>query len=221
MIGTWRDLPAILREGRSREPDLFRVVAEDDSRTDGFHSMLAAYAAHDYQGLASAIEVPADSTLVDAGGGTGVVAELLLEAKPRLRVVLLERPEVLARSSVPEALRSGFQAVAGDIFAPWPVSGDAVLLARVLHDWDDQRCGLILRHARVALAPGGLLFVAERLGDPGQFGGSLCDLHLLANTGGAERSLAEYEGLLADAGFELQGWAQLETGPSVLRAVAR
>ena len=90
-----------------------------------------------------------------AGGGMGTLAALLLREHPALRIVLLERPEVAALVEVPAEVRDRFEPRAADVFQPWPVRGDAVVLARVLHDWDDEQAGRVLRHARAALRPGG------------------------------------------------------------------
>jgi len=221
MVAPWRNLPRILAGDRPEDQDLFQVVADDANRVEGFHRMLTSYARHDYARIGEAIELEGEKTLIDAGGGTGIVAGLLLLANPSLRVILLERHEVLGREALPTEVLSRFRAVPGDLFTPWPVRGDAILMARVLHDWDDERCLLILRNARAALDAGGLLFLAEMVLEPEVFDGSLCTLHLLVNTGGAERTLDEYRAMLDAVGFDLQEVHQLDTLPTVLRAVAR
>jgi len=221
MVGPWRDLPRILAGERPSDQDLFRVVADDADRVDGFHRMLTSYALHDYGRIGEAIDLQGEKTLIDAGGGAGIVAGFLLRAHPQMRVVLMDRPEVLGRVAIPDELRPRFRTVPGDLLEPWPVRGDAVLMARVLHDWDDERCLRILRHARGALDTGGTLFLAEMVLEPDDFNGSLCSLHLLVNTGGAERTLDEYRAMLAETGFDLQDARRLDTLPTVLRAVAR
>ncbi|RMG10990.1 MAG: methyltransferase [Deltaproteobacteria bacterium] len=221
MVAPWRDLLHILAGDRLAGRDLFQVVADDAERVERFHRMLSSYALHDYSRIGEAINLEGEKTLIDAGGGTGIVAGFLLRAHPSLRVVLMDRPEVLRQVALPTELLPRFRAVAGDLFAPWPVRGDAVLLARVLHDWDDDRCLRILHHARAALDTGGVLFVVEMLLEPGDFNGSLCTLHLLVNTGGSERTLDEYRAMLDATGFDLQELRRLDTLPTVLRGVAR
>jgi hypothetical protein len=51
--------------------------------------------------------------------------------------------------------------------------------------------------------------------------GSLCDLHLLMTTGGAERTASEYERLLDAAGFGLECVRRIAALPSILVGVAR
>lgn len=193
----WRGLEAALRSEDWSPGDVFAEAAGDGERAARHARMLASYARHDYPAIAAALALGDGEAILDAGGGTGVLAEALLTRHPRATITILERPEVAAM--IPA--REGLTAVAGDLFTPWPVRGDLVILARVLHDWDDALALTILGHARAALRPGGRLAIVEMLRDERGFGGSLCDLHLLAVTGGQERTLAEYTALLGRAGF--------------------
>ena len=68
-------------------------------------------------------------------------------------------------------------------------------------NWDDDGAACILERAAQALRPGGRVVIVEMLRDEGAHRGALCDLHLLAVTGGRERSFAEYERLMDRAGL--------------------
>jgi hypothetical protein len=219
----WSHLSESLRGARSGA-DRFAEVSEDPERCQRFHRMLRSYAREDYIGrrLAELLDLSEITELIDAGGGLGVIAEELLASSPGLRVTLLDRPEVLEHVRVAEGLGARLNLCPGDLFEPWGLRGDAVLLARVLHDWDDERCHVILRHARAALEPGrGRLFVIEMIRSDDGFDGALCDLHLLTDTGGAERSRAQLEALLDEAGFEVIAQKSFGSVPSILIAAAR
>jgi hypothetical protein len=219
---TWSSLPEALRsDGRWSAPDIFARVAADEARVPGHHRMLRSYARHDYAAVPDALELGGDEVIIDAGGGLGVLAEMLLRRHPRLRVVLLDRPEVVRLVDVPDELRERLHARPTDILGSWGARGDVVLLARVLHDWDDERAERILRHARASLPSGGRVLIVEMvLADEGAAGG-LCDLHLLVATGGRERTAQQYEALLGRAGFELREVRTLPALPSVIIGVAR
>ena len=105
--------------------------------------------------------------------------------------------------------------------SPWPVQADAVLLARILHDWDDDLALAILRHARATLPLGGQLFVVELVLSDTGVPGALCDLHLLVTTGGRERTKAQFTTLLQQAGFALLDVVPLGTVPSLLIGIAQ
>ena len=110
--------------------------------------------------------------------------------------------------------RVAFQA--GDLFESRDVEGDVVILARVLHDRDDEPALRLLRHARRALPSGGRVYVVEMVLSEDGAAGGLCDLHLLAVTGGRERTASEYAALLDRAGFVHDRTRQLPGLPSVV-----
>lgn len=161
-------------------------------------------------------------TVVDVAGGTGELLGRLLAARPNLRGVLLERPHVVAaaRRSLDAAgvgERCAYRA--GD-FADVPAGGDVYVLSRVLHDWDDERCGRILRHCATAMPAHADLLVVERLlpADGSPAPAIAWDLHMMCNVGGRERGVEHYGRLLGEAGLRLVDASPLPLGASVLHA---
>lgn len=218
----WESLPDALRSnGAWSAPDVFADVAQEERRCQAHHRMLRSYARHDYADVPAALGLRGDEQIIDAGGGLGVLASALLERQPGLRLILLDRPEVIRQSRELLACHERVTFCGGDLFSPWNVEADAVLLARVLHDWSDADALRILRHARGALPRGGRLFVIEMIVPEDGVAGSLCDLHLLMATGGQERTAAEYADLLEQTGFTLSEVRHLPALPSVLVGVAR
>ena len=217
----WEALPRALRvDSGWRAPDIFAEVAADPARVTPHHRMLTSYARHDYAAVPAALGLRGDEQVIDAGGGHGTLAGLLVEAYPGLRVTVLDRPEVVERAAC-GSRADGVTFRAADLFGPWGVEGDAVILARVLHDWDDARALRILCRARRALPSGGRLFVVEMVLVEGGSAGGLCDLHLLVATGGRERTASEYATLLDRAGFAFHGVRRLPALPSVIVGLAR
>ncbi|MDP2341486.1 MAG: methyltransferase [Deltaproteobacteria bacterium] len=193
----WRSLPQALSSGSDwSAPDVFGDVAADEERRAPHHRMLQSYARHDYPLVASALRLAGTEHVIDGGGGLGALAQLLLDTHPSLRITVLDRPEVIAQAIETNPARSGLEWLSADVFEPWGVQGDVVVLARVLHDWDDAAATRVLCGARAVLPPGGRLFVIEMVLEPDGFNGSLCDLHLLVATGGQERSVEDYRRLL-------------------------
>ena len=213
----WSGLPGALGRSEWTPPDVFGQVASDPTRVASHHRMLRSYARHDYAAVSQALDLRGDERVLDVAGGVGVLSGLLLERHPALEVVLLERPEVLAQ--LPSKPR--LVPLATDLFDDWDIQADCAVLARVLHDWDDERALRILKSVRATLPSGGKLFLIEMIPtDDGAYGG-LCDLHLLLVTGGRERTATEYRELLTRAGFEWLEVRALPTVPSVIVGVAR
>jgi hypothetical protein len=138
-----------------------------------------------------------------------------------LKVVVLDLPEVIAQAKDQNESRKGLEWCSVDLFNPWGLKADAVVMARILHDWDDASCRKILRQARAVLPPGGKVFVIEMTIPKGGVAGGLCDLHLLMATGGQERTVSEYEKLLDEEGFDLREVRNLQALPTVMVGVAR
>jgi hypothetical protein len=93
--------------------------------------------------------------------------------------------------------------VGGDFFASVPEGCDAYTMKMVIHDWDDEPAGEILRTVGEAMHDGATLVVLERILDPPNEGrdAKFDDLNMLVNPGGRERTRAEYDALFAAAGF--------------------
>lgn len=217
----WQSLPDALRGDSSwRSPNVFAEVAAKPERVEAHHRMLRSYARHDYPEVPSALQLRGDELVIDAGGGLGSLAEALVREYPELRVVILDRPEVV-EEAVRLTVAERVDLRAADLFSPWDIEADAVVMARVLHDWNDDDARRLLNRAREALPVGGRLYIVEMVRSESSSAGSLCDLHLLVVTGGKERTESEYAELLANADFELEEVRRIAALPSIIVGVAR
>jgi len=149
-------------------------------------------------------------TIVDVGGGHGLLLAAILAAHPAARGVLLDQPHVVAGAE--EVLRGARVAdrctiVGGSFFESVPAGGDAYLLKQIVHDWEDPEATAILRACRQAIDPAGRLLVIERdLGGPNALpAAKLADLQMLVSAGGRERTRDQYAALFAAAGLRLAG----------------
>jgi hypothetical protein len=161
-------------------------------------------------------------TLVDVGGGTGSLLTSILRAYPSLRGVLFDQAHIiehaqallasdlaeiaLGASKAGPSVASRCQCVAGNFFQAIPAGGDAYLIQRCLHNWDDEHALQILRNIRQAMPENGKLLVSEMVLPAGNepFFGKFLDVDmLLVSHGGRERSTAHFEELFAASGFTL------------------
>ncbi|MCP4701147.1 MAG: methyltransferase [Gammaproteobacteria bacterium] len=218
----WNALPeALANNGQWQQPDIFAEVANDETRRELHHEMLFSYAQHDYAEVPKSLVLRGDERIIDAGGGLGALANMLLADYPNLRISLLERPEVIAQAQALPNQNPGLEYHANDLFDSWGIKADVVILARVLHDWNDDDALRILKQARAVLPKGGRVFIVEMLMSPDNAAGGLCDLHLLMATGGQERSLTEYTALMAQAGFKISELRRLAALPSIIAGIAQ
>ena len=218
----WNSLAQVLSANdREDPPDVFAEVGGDEERCQSHHRMLASYARHDYSIVPGILGLQGCEHVIDAGGGLGVLASLLLDAHPKLRVTVLDRAEVVAQGMHEQGERRGLDWHVADLFKPWDIEADAVVLARVLHDWSDAKAARILKNARRALPSGGHIYLVEMVVPRTSAVGALCDLHLLLTSGGRERTAGEYQHLLSEGGFALKEVRTLESLVSVLVGVVQ
>ena len=104
-----------------------------------------------------------------------------------------------------------------------PSGADLYLLKNVLHDWDDAHAAQILTTVRQAAAVGTHLLISEMVltGDDAlRSTAKMLDLQMMVFTGGKERTVPEFEKLLAAAGFRLTRVISLPSPVSLVEAVA-
>jgi SAM-dependent methyltransferase len=122
------------------------------------------------------------------------------------------------------AQASRVRLVAGNFLESVPDGADAIVLKHIVHDWDDEHNVRLLGHCRRSLPHGGRLLVVESVlsNEPEGAFAKFLDLEMLAVTpGGRERSIDEFERLLARAGFELGAVLPTKSPVSVIEGRAR
>lgn len=173
-------------------------------------------------------------TVVDVGGGNGSLLAEILSLSPETRGIVFDLPlsaEAGQRTLAAHGLGDRCTVVSGD-FRVWvPPGGDVYILSRVLANWPDETAVKILSNCRHAMeaTTGATLLIFELLMpervDEGAFAVD-GDLNALAHFGGAVRTRAQFERLLAGSGFRLgqvqevvpgTHWSLLRATPEVTR----
>jgi demethylspheroidene O-methyltransferase len=201
----------------------------DPARVATYSDLMAASQPLVAEQVLQAYPLARHRVLLDVGGGDGSFAAAAARRCPRLRVMLFDLPGVAERARqrfAADGLAQRASAHGGSFFAdPLPPGADVVSLVRVIHDHDDAAAMQILRAVRLALAPGGVLLLAEPLsGTPGAepMGDAYFGFYLLAMGQGRPRTAAELAAMLQQAGFAavrtLQTNLPLQTGLMVASA---
>jgi predicted O-methyltransferase YrrM len=191
-----------------------------------FNDAMTGWTAHLADSVVAAYDFSGVGTVVDVGGGLGLMLSTILRANAATSGVLFELPHVAAAAATflkKAGVAERATTVGGDFFESVPDGGNTYVLAQILHDWDDEQSGQILRNCRRAIpADGRLLVVEEVIPAPNEPSiGKWLDLHMLVMLGGRERTEAEYAALLADAGFELTRVIPTHAGAGIVEAVPR
>ncbi len=112
--------------------------------------------------------------------------------------------------------------VAGSFFEYVPEGGDAYVLSRILHDWNDELSAQILVNIRRAMEADATLFIVERVLDAMRPSPEavMTDLNMMVMNGGRERTEKDFGVLLNAAGFRLERVIETPMLASILTARA-
>jgi hypothetical protein len=183
----------------------FAHLAQHAAHEAAFDASMAGRSHQEASAVVAAYDFTRFQTLVDVGGGRGVLLGAVLNAAPDLRGTLVDRPAAVAAARA--ALGDRAECVDGDFFEGVPADADAYVLSRILHDWHDAEARRILAVCREAMRPDATLLIIDAIlperakDEPGAI---RMDLHMLLLFGARERTEAEFRTLLAETGFTLQ-----------------
>lgn len=159
--------------------------------------------------VANAYDFGAWGSLLDVGGGNGILLAEILKAHADLRGVLADLPHVLERAQqrgyLAGELSGRVELRPCDFFFEIPCGCRAYLMKNVIHDWDNERARKILMNCRRAVPSNGALLLLEWGLPEGNIPamGKFVDIAMLLLTGGKERTIPQYRELLAGSGFRL------------------
>jgi hypothetical protein len=210
---TWGQLLETVRTGRTAfdsvfgEP-CFDYLAKHPDESAVFNEGMTGFSSNIAPAVAEAYDFSPFKTVVDVGGGHGVLLNTILQAYPGVNGIVFDSPHVVVGAE--DALRKAgltgrCRAVGGDFFRGVPAGGDAYLMKHIIHDWPDDKAATILRNCRKGVSPGGKLLLVELVLAAGNAAdlGKVIDLEMLVIASGRERTEVEYRQLLAGAGWRL------------------
>jgi hypothetical protein len=172
------------------------------------------------QAVAAAYDFTQFRSIVDVGGGNGMLMTAVLASAPVARGIVFDLPAgnaEAARQLAAAGCRDRCDVVEGDFFHSVPNGADAYILKSIIHDWDDDRSVAILRNCCKAMSAGSKLLLVERLmpmqmnSKPSHRRMAMLDMNMMAMPGGRERTEPEYRALLSAGGFRLSRILPLST----------
>ena len=210
----WAHLDDAVREGSHRwkqaygwDEPIFSSFFKTDEAMREFLMGMHGFGLISSPRVVAAFDLSRFARLVDLGGATGHLAVAACERYAEMRAVVFDLPEAapLAREMVAAAaVADRIEVVAGDFFEDPLPEGDLYALGRILHDWPEEKIIRLLRRIHERLPERGGVLIAEKLllddrSGPGW--AQMQNLNMLVCTEGKERTLAQYEKLLRQAGF--------------------
>lgn len=155
-------------------------------------------------------------TIVDVGGGHGKFLTGLLEGHPEVLGILFDLKDTVENHEIPAKFQNQVAIWAGNFFESIP-KGDIYVIKRVLHDWNDQECLVILKKCRESMKPQAKLLINEfALPHPVAAG---IDVNMMTLLSGRQRTVDEFISLCAEAGWKVIDVAPAACGITTFTAI--
>lgn len=209
----WSHCIEAVRTGEAVVPKLrgkegFDYVASEPELSDIFNQAMTNFSELAVAAVTTAYDFTGYHTIVDVAGGQGRLLAGILAATPSSKGVLFDLPHVVADAE--PLLRKHHIAdrvaiAEGSFFDAVPDGGDLYVLKNIIHDWPDDKALEILKTVRTATHEGARMMLVESVIPPHhrEFSTKWLDLEMLVDNTGRERTAAEYQNLLQNAGFQL------------------
>jgi hypothetical protein len=230
MVLAWNELVPALKTGESafervHHATLFDYFERNPEFARTFHEAMTARSATEVRAVTAAFDFSSVDTLVDVGGGHGLLLGSILAKNPTQRGVLFDLSSVIAGAADTLdrlGVTSRCELVSGSFFERIPPGADGYVMKHILHDWDDARSIQILKNIHAAARANARLFVIDAVLAKGNapHPAKVLDLQMMVATpGGLERTRVEWDRLLKSGGFELVRVVDTGSPVGVLEAV--
>ncbi|MEU6204142.1 methyltransferase [Micromonospora musae] len=226
---TWGQTTAAVRAGGSQAhkvlgKSIFEYFAEHPDEAALFGTAMTNLSTPVILRAVDILDVSNVKTVVDVGGADGAFVLELLARNPHLEGIVLELPHAVPgaeAAATARGLADRCVAQAGDFFEQIP-AGDLFLLKYIMHDWNDESCVRILRNCRQAMHPGSRVVIVEIVMGEQPVGiAPLMDMAMLTMVSSRERTLAEFDSLLSQAGLQRTNLGEITGSPyAVIEATA-
>ncbi|KAL4635717.1 acetylserotonin O-methyltransferase [Arapaima gigas] len=210
----WHYLTDAVRSGKNQyekafgvpSEDLFEALYRSDNEITRFMQLMNSIWNICGRDVVTAFDLSPFKTIYDLGGCSGALAKQCVSAYPASSVTIFDLPKVV-NTCRDHFISLGDERIffhEGDFFKDQLPEADLFILARILHDWTDERCVELLAKVHRSCKPGGGVLLVEALlneDNSGPLTAQLYSLNMLVQTEGRERRASEYCTLLITAGF--------------------
>jgi C-methyltransferase len=215
-LTAWQNLDFSITTGKSSfekiySKPFFDYLNENPEKLHAYHKAMYQYAKDDYKTLPYIIDFSKHKSLMDVGGSYGAVLENVKAKNPSVECILFDLEKVVMQVTLPNIKK-----VIGSFFDKIPSLSEAIILSRILHDWDNEKASIILRNCFEALPNKGTLYVIENCSDKVKVDLSLLSLNMTVMCESYERTSNQYVLLTKNTGFQFECETKLNELQSIL-----
>jgi cyclopropane fatty-acyl-phospholipid synthase-like methyltransferase len=206
----WRQLTTHLQDGRGDEGAAQGHQLEiDEAYLADFIFGMHEFASLTADDVAAVMDLPRGSRILDVGGGAGTYSIALAKRDADAKAMIADLPSVQALATQTAAAAGlGDRLMVTDVdytVDPFPRGYDVILLSNILHQETRTTAASILKRAREAVDPGGLVVIHTHLLDDDRAGPLFPVLQGLSARllwrGGGGVTLAEIIDLVTESGM--------------------
>lgn len=215
-LTAWQNLDFSIKTGKSSfeaiyNKPFFDFLNDNPDKLHAYHRAMYQYAKDDYKILPDVIDFNKHKSVMDVGGGYGAVLENIKTKHPNVECILFDLPKVIDKVTL-----TNIKKISGSFFDKIPNQTEAIILSRVLHDWNDLKANLILKNSFEALPNNATLYVIENCSEKIKIDLSLLSLNMTAMCESYERTSAQYILLCENAGFQFHSETKLNELQTIL-----
>lgn len=215
-LTAWQNLDFSIKTGNSSFEEIYKkpffdFLNDNPEKLHAYHKAMYQYAIDDYKTLTDVIDFRKHKSVMDVGGGYGAVLENIKAKNPSIECILFDLPKVIEKVSIPN-----IKLIGGSFFDKIPCQPEAIVLSRVLHDWNDDKTNIILKNCFETLPYNGTLYVIENCSDKIKIDLSLLSLNMTAMCESYERTSIQYILLCENVGFQFDCETKLNELQTIL-----
>jgi hypothetical protein len=226
----WGELLMCVQTGETAFNRVFGMgrweyLAAHPDAAETFNRMAASNTDGRATPILEAYDFSAATTVIDLGGGRGVLLAAILTRHPNIQGVLTDLPAVVEDAKAfiaTQGLGARCEVRANDLLASVPQGGDIYVMKSVLHGLHDEQAVAVLKNCRAAMTASATLLVIEAVlpphGSPSPLI-TMLDVHRMVMTGSQERSQEDLRALLDTAGFSLLRVIKTGTQDNIFEAL--
>lgn len=215
-LTAWQNIEYSIQTGKSSFEKIyglpfFDYLNENPEKLHAYHKAMYEYAKDDYKTLPDVIDFSKHKSVIDIGGGYGAVVEIIKAKNPSTECILFDLEKVIDRVNI-----LNIRKVSGNFFQKIPINSEAIILSRVLHDWNDEKAMVILNNCYNAMPKKGTLYIIENCSDKIKIDLSLLSLNMTAMCDSYERTSTQYISLCENVGFQFDSETKLNELQTIL-----
>jgi DNA-binding MarR family transcriptional regulator len=200
----WNGLEDKIKSEEIHHHPTFKEETTDESSLEIYRRTLKGYAQEDFNDIAAWSVWKEHSAIMGMGQTAITLLTNILKVHTDVNGVLLNEDRPIYHVEIEETIKPRLQQIFANIYKPFNIQADAVLLPRFLHYFPDKEASQILSNIHSLLPQVGKVYIFEMVLNPAHPNGSLLDLNMLAEAGGKLRTLPEWQELLKQEGFFME-----------------